>query len=223
MRFIQKLNERPDSHQLLWVYLLAELLNGQNRFVKKELMETFKISRSTLRRAIDWGVEELNLLGFPLSCEIDATTIRLEQGKAKAKETSAELVAAEKPKKKRKSVDAHTLSMMGDVSEVVDYLNEKSGKRFRPESKNAIKHITARLKEGYSVDDFKYVIDIKIEKWLGTSMEDYLRPETLFGNKFESYLNEKINLNEQQQRFVNTQSAVDQAKNFDFFGTTKSQ
>jgi len=47
------------------------------------------------------------------------------------------------------------------------------------------------LKEGFTVDDFKKVIDIKASHWLNTDMEMYLRTQTLFGTKFETYLNEK--------------------------------
>ena len=41
-----------------------------------------------------------------------------------------------------------------------------------------------------NIDDFKTVIDKKADDWIGTDMEKYLRPETLFGTKFESYLNQ---------------------------------
>ena len=49
-----------------------------------------------------------------------------------------------------------------------------------------------RLKEGYTIDDFKTVIDKKVSGWLGTEFEQYLTPQTLFGSKFEKYLNQKI-------------------------------
>ena len=75
---------------------------------------------------------------------------------------------------------------------VIDYLNEKVGTHYRPTNKTTQKHINARLKEGYTYDDFKTVIDKKCSEWKGTDMEQYLRPETLFGTKFESYLNAKI-------------------------------
>jgi uncharacterized phage protein (TIGR02220 family) len=74
---------------------------------------------------------------------------------------------------------------------VIDYLNNKANKNFRPTTKKTQSLINARIKEGFSLDDFKRVIDIKCSQWLGTEMEKYLRPETLFGTKFESYLNEK--------------------------------
>lgn len=73
--------------------------------------------------------------------------------------------------------------------DIVEYLNEKSGKSFRAETADTKKHIKARLSEGFTIDDFKSVIDKKCAEWLGTDMEQYLRPQTLFGTKFESYLN----------------------------------
>ena len=75
------------------------------------------------------------------------------------------------------------------ITEIVDYLNEKAHKNYKPNSKTTKRHINARLNEGYTLSDFKQVIDNRCATWLGTDMEQYLRPETLFGSKFESYLN----------------------------------
>lgn len=75
--------------------------------------------------------------------------------------------------------------------EIINYLNEKSGKSYKPNSDKTKKLISARLNEGFTVDDFKTVIDNKVSSWLGNNdMEKFLRPETLFGTKFEGYLNE---------------------------------
>ena len=74
---------------------------------------------------------------------------------------------------------------------VIDYLNQKAGTAYKPTSKATQQHINARLAEGFTVDDFKRVIDNKCADWLGTEWEQYLRPATLFGTKFESYLNRK--------------------------------
>lgn len=77
------------------------------------------------------------------------------------------------------------------ISQIVDYLNQKSGKTFRATTKATQSLIKARLKEGFTVDDFMKVIDIKVQKWnTDPKMQDYIRPATLFGTKFESYLNE---------------------------------
>ena len=75
---------------------------------------------------------------------------------------------------------------------IVEYLNEKAGTNYRASAQATQRHINARIAEGYTVDDFKTVIDKKCEEWKGGEMEKYLRPETLFGTKFESYLNAKI-------------------------------
>ncbi len=76
-------------------------------------------------------------------------------------------------------------------SRVVDYLNEKAGTSYKATTKTMQEKINARLDEGFSLDDFIVVINNKCDAWLkDAKMCKYLRPETLFGNKFESYLNE---------------------------------
>ena len=78
------------------------------------------------------------------------------------------------------------------VEEIVDHLNQRAGTHYKPTSASTRKLIKARLKEGFTVDEFKLVIDKKCAEWLNNrDMAQYLRPETLFGNKFESYLNAK--------------------------------
>ncbi len=72
---------------------------------------------------------------------------------------------------------------------IVNYLNTKTGQNYRANSKATQQHINARLKEGYTINDFKTVIDKKTAQWKGSDFEQYLRPSTLFGSKFENYLN----------------------------------
>ena len=74
-------------------------------------------------------------------------------------------------------------------TEIIEYLNRQAGTNYRASSTNTKKHIHARLADGYSVEDFKTVIDKKCNEWLGTDYAQYLRPDTLFGSKFEAYLN----------------------------------
>ena len=77
--------------------------------------------------------------------------------------------------------------------EIIDYLNEKTGSQFRNTTKKTQTLIKARFAEGFNLDDFKKVIDTKATEWLSDSkMSKFLRPETLFGTKFESYLNQKL-------------------------------
>lgn len=74
--------------------------------------------------------------------------------------------------------------------EIIEYLNIKTGSNFKATTKPYIQAIRSRLKEGYTVDDFKTVIDKKCREWKGTKLEKYLTPKTLFApSHFDTYLN----------------------------------
>ena len=75
--------------------------------------------------------------------------------------------------------------------EIINYLNLKANTHYRHNIKKTQSLISARFNENFTLDDFKRVIDNKVSEWKDTDMEKYLRPETLFGTKFESYLNQK--------------------------------
>lgn len=76
------------------------------------------------------------------------------------------------------------------TEEVIVHLNQRVGTHYRTTTASTRRLVKARLKEGFTVDEIKLVIDKKCAEWLNNpSMREYLRPETLFGNKFESYLN----------------------------------
>ena len=77
-------------------------------------------------------------------------------------------------------------------SEINDYLNERCNAKFRPTTNTSQKFIKARFNEGFKLEDFKIVIDKISNEWLNDDkMAKFLRPETLFGNKFEGYLNQQ--------------------------------
>jgi len=75
---------------------------------------------------------------------------------------------------------------------VIEYLNERAGTNYRPGAKGNRKNVNGRLSEGYTLDDFRTVIDRKCRAWLGDPrMRQYLRPATLFSPEhFDAYLNE---------------------------------
>ena len=76
------------------------------------------------------------------------------------------------------------------VKEIIDYLNEKTGRSYRPTAKKARELISARWSESYTLDDFKKVIDNMCARWKGTEWEQYLQPSTLFApSHFDEYLN----------------------------------
>ena len=77
--------------------------------------------------------------------------------------------------------------------EIIKYLNEKTGSHFKPTSKSTQRLINGRLSENYTIEDFKYVIDVKTNEWKNnTKMSKYLTPDTLFNaSKFEKYRNQQ--------------------------------
>ena len=93
--------------------------------------------------------------------------------------------------------------------EVISYLNLKAKKNFKVDTASHQKFIKARLKEGYVLEDFKKVVDIMVAKWKGTEYEQYLQPQTLFGNKMDNYLNQPM-----PRKAHSFQSAVDERLGF---------
>ena len=94
-------------------------------------------------------------------------------------------------------------SYVEETKEIIDYLNQVCGTRYQYTAQKSKEHIRARLKEKYTVDDFKTVIDKKAKDWLNDlKMSKYLRPETLFGTKFESYLNQPESTEGNNNTFV---------------------
>lgn len=83
----------------------------------------------------------------------------------------------------------NNLSKSKDIDNIIAHLNKQAGMNYRSSSKATQAHIKARLSEGFTVEDFYTVIDKKCAEWKGGEFEKYLRPETLFGSKFENYLN----------------------------------
>lgn len=101
------------------------------------------------------------------------------------------------------------------IVEIVNYLNEKAGKNFSPDTKNTIKLIKGRLAEKRTLDDFKYVIDVKVAEWAGDpKMGKYLRPDTLFTQShFESYRNQPFptkQVNPRNSRAQNNKALLQQ-------------
>ena len=92
------------------------------------------------------------------------------------------------------SKKSKTTSKTDDIpyDRVIKYLNAKAGTNYRATNKATQRLIKARFNEGMTTKDFKKVIDNKCDDWLkDPKMCEYLRPATLFGSKFESYLNQK--------------------------------
>lgn len=85
-----------------------------------------------------------------------------------------------------------TDNITDSIKEIIDYLNIKTNSKYTYRNKSYNSKISARLQDGFKVEDFKTVIDKKCDDWKDTEYEQYLTPDTLFApTKFEKYLNQK--------------------------------
>lgn len=132
------------------------------------------------------GIPDGNQDGYQMDTQVRLGKDRLGKvrlGKGRLDNTRQDKTSRDQP-------EADNIS--AEVVEVIDYLNQKAGTKYRSTTAATKRLVGARLKEGFTVDDFKKVIDNKVADWLNDEkMKNYLRPNTLFqASKFESYLNE---------------------------------
>lgn len=132
-------------------------------------LQSFGITRKQAMRKLNCAIKRGSLI------EIDGVLHWLNKDR-KTPEPKVKAPAVAKPDTNESCVGA------------IMYLNSIAGTKFRPAGKS-LELLKARLSEGYSFEDIKSVIDLKCKEWLGTKMEPYLRPETLFNRtKFSSYV-----------------------------------
>ena len=140
---------------------------------------------------VSLAISKLVSLGYLYIQSFDGRQRELKSRLSKFERQTFKICEADFQKMKDSNIDNNTESNTESIKYIVDYLNSTIGTSYKASSKDTQKHISARLKEGYTVEDFKAVIDKQYAKWKGTEYEQYLRPSTLFGTKFESYLNAK--------------------------------
>lgn len=96
-------------------------------------------------------------------------------------------------KDKDKEEDIYIMSSDIPYQDIVSFLNQLAGTNYRASSRKTRDLIKARFNEGYTLEDFKVVIEKKVREWINDNkFKAYLRPETLFGTKFEGYLNQPV-------------------------------
>jgi len=118
-------------------------------------------------------------------------------GKKKASNATAQLKQNPSYKEKDKDKENYKDNTKA-VGEIVDYLNQVTGSHYKKTSNLTKGLIKSRLNDGFTMDNFKTVIFKKSSEWKGTEREKFIRPETLFSNKFEGYLNQTGNFNQEK-------------------------
>lgn len=191
--------ELKDKAKLLYGEITAlSNINGQCYASNKYFAELFNVSTTTIsllvKNLADKGYIEREIEYKENSKEIEHRYLRIVKGgylKNLKEGYLRNFKGGIKEKLKDNNINTNNTSNNKEIyKEIIDYLNLKTNKRFKYTNNN-INRIKARMNEGFTYEDFKDVIDKKSSEWLKSEkMSIYLRPETLFGTKFESYLNQ---------------------------------
>ena len=177
-----QLDEDVEDVKVTIMYLLncGLLEKVDDEYTLTETQINIGSEGDSAKRVRKYREKQLNLL----QCNIDVTKCNRDK------------IREDKDIEKEKEIEKNKYIVEDNnvFKEIIDYLNLKTNQHYRystPKTKTLIK---ARLKEGFMVGDFKIVIDNMCKEWKNTEMQKYLRPETLFGTKFESYLNRDVNV-----------------------------
>jgi uncharacterized phage protein (TIGR02220 family) len=228
--FINDLRKAGNIYFKVWFPIIVQFQKKEVVVIK--LNVPLDISKTTYYRVIHYGlfvfpnyVKEYTLVKSHAqliltfneikSLEISQVETHIEQSKqsfVNEKLTQPETIV-EKPKTPRKK--SSETSYPNEVyEEIINYLNQATGKNYKTTSIINRKFITQRLNDGFVIDDFRQVITVKSTNWLNSKMEQFLRPETLFSNKFESYLNENVVSNAPNSNLKNTYEQISKATEY---------
>ena len=171
------IDEKPDDVKVTIQYLISVGLletNDGEQYKLPFLDKCIGSESASAQRLRDYRARKKDVKA--LHCNASVTEVK-QVGNAE-KEIDIEI---------EKDIDKDIMSR--NAEEIIHYLNEKAGTHYR-DSKETVRLINARTKDGFTVDDFKKVIDKKVKEWKGTEQAQYIRPSTLFApSHFEEYLN----------------------------------
>jgi uncharacterized phage protein (TIGR02220 family) len=191
--FIKDLRLKNKVYSEVWLNIFLQYNDEDIKTIN--IYTPVGINPRTFYRIIDYGIKSFNeiMQNYNLQKQRGKIIVTKVIEKTKPKSINKKSSLKIHPK----IIEVNTIKTYEEniYSEIVNYLNATAGKNFKPNLRLAQTKIDERLKEGYLLEDFKKVIDIKCKKWLGTKWADYLTPTTLFGDKFGIYLNENINSN----------------------------
>ena len=173
-----------------------ELNMGENRFhkYKKQLIDKGYITISRERKENGWSNNIYYLQGYSVTRQFEGIRIEGIQIEGIRNEgtiiTSLNKTSLNNTNINKKDIVEQKPDPI-PYREIIEYLNQKAGKNFKYTAAGNKKVIKARWNEGYTLDQFKQVIDNKVQDWMhDEKMNQYLQPSTLFGQKFDQYLNQ---------------------------------
>jgi uncharacterized phage protein (TIGR02220 family) len=164
----------------------GQMLTGRVRLAKETGLDEYKIQRSLKRLELAQQIAQQNYSKYRI-----ITIVKWEEYQGDAQQ-NAQITASKPPQTRSKKKEVKPIGVSAHVfQQIADVLNDATGKHYKATGSALVKGVSARLSEGFQAADIERVIKHKAGQWLlNPEMSGYLRPETLFGNKFESYLNE---------------------------------
>lgn len=194
---LMKVNLSPYESRVLW--FLFRKTYGWNKKTDRIALSQFSERIGLDRRLVHRAIRKLSSKKMIVINKDDTFKIRygfqkdyrkwkLSSKKMTVINRDDEVSSVEIPTKE-------TIQKKRDIipyKKIIDYLNEKAGTHFKHNTNETKRLIKARFNQGFDISAFQYVIDLKCKQWLtNEKMINYLRPQTLFGTKFEGYLNER--------------------------------
>lgn len=164
--FFKSIAEKGKLYSRLWFYWLSEFVDElfEPEFLEK--MQKKHPSVSEIKEVYEFGVQLLQ----------------------------QDFKIIEKRGTKSKTSTIANKATIKTAQQILDYLNSQAETTYSTKTGSNLDLVISRLNEGYTISDFKYVIDFKVKDWKGSDFQKYLRPITLFKkDKFENYLNSTIN------------------------------
>lgn len=181
--FLSELITKPDKTDTSFEYSINEFEKntGLGRWTQKQVIE--KITKLDFIQVYIKGCPPKRY--FKINYENLPDCIKARSQTPQQEKTPLTNVQSDKPNPKP--------NFTSQAKEIIEYFNAKANTKYKTDNKKTLDLIKVRIKEGFTLDDFKTVIDKKVIEWsIDPNMYKYLRPMTLFSTKFESYLNQPI-------------------------------
>lgn len=166
------------------------LSERQVRTAITHLKETGEIS--TIKVTNKFTILRIENWEFYQSKEDEATNNMTNERPTSDQQPTNNRPRTKKEKKEKNEKKDKNYIYSRATHDIIQHLNERTGSHYKPTTNKTKELIQARMNEGFTVEDFKTVIDKKCVEWMNTEWQEYLRPVTLFGTKFESYLNAPV-------------------------------
>lgn len=193
---------KPDD----WTFYTSKIETDLNcskdsriKYMKELIASGWITTEQTKKSNGEWGSMEIVLNPFPKKPDADPQPKKTDTVKTPTPQSSgAEIIGSGQSHPLNNTDEKTNIDLFTNTDEavapvsndVLKYLNEtKPSKTPFQMTRSNLKDIEARIKEKFKMSDFKKVIDFKVSQWKDDpKMKKYIRPETLFGSKFNGYL-----------------------------------